>query len=295
MLSNTNSRMQLVPTIGTLVLAAQRLLPAVQQMYASWAQINNYKSDILNVLIQLESPNIEEISMTLKSKINFSTITFNSVSYQYPGSESAAIRNITMTLNRNDFMGIMGGSGSGKSTFLDLLMGLLKPSSGSILIDGKCLHSNKRLLNDWMASIAHVPQYIYLADTTIAENIAFPLTFDRLDIKRVISSAKYAQIDSYIENLQTSYNTIIGESGIRLSGGQRQRLGIAKAFYKRADLYIFDEATSALDQYTESRVISTFKTLASNSMVIHVSHNQKSLSLCNKLIRIDNGTLMEVF
>ena len=205
------------------------------------------------------------------------------------------LRNIDLEIRRGERVGIIGSTGSGKSTTVDILMGLLKPVAGRILVDGKDLNDPEypdRLIS-WRSTIAHVPQSIYLADSSIAENIAFGLPIDQIDLARVRVAAEQAQIASFIESSSDGYNTFVGERGIRLSGGQRQRIGLARALYKQAQLLVFDEATSALDNDTEAAVMDAVQGLSPDLTVILITHRLSTVAQCNRIIEIVDGKASE--
>ena len=179
---------------------------------------------------------------------------------------------------------------------IDLLMGLLVPSSGRLLVDGIDLHDPlfpERILS-WRSSIAHVPQNIYLADSSIAENIAFGVPRDQIDMQRVIQAATYAQIDSYITSNSDGYSSFVGERGIRLSGGQRQRIGIARALYKNSKILVLDEATSALDNLTETSLMRCINSFSSSLTVIMIAHRLSTLSSCDRIIELRNGSIFNI-
>jgi ATP-binding cassette subfamily B protein len=182
-----------------------------------------------------------------------------------------------------------GVTGSGKSTIVDILMGLLTPTEGHLKVDGVIIDRFKQ--SAWQKHLAHVPQHIYLADTTIAENIAFGVPAEKIDMKRVESAAVNAQIDSAIRDWPDGYQTRVGERGVRLSGGQRQRIGIARAFYKNADIVILDEATSALDMETEDAVMSAIDSLHNDLTIIIVAHRLSTLKSCDQIVEINDGAV----
>jgi ATP-binding cassette subfamily B protein len=186
-------------------------------------------------------------------------------------------------------MGFIGSTGAGKSTLLDIVMGLLDPSAGTLTIDGTPITAaNKR---GWQAHIAHVPQAIFLADTSIEENIAFGVPKDQIDFNRVKRAAQQAQISEIIESWPQKYRTFVGERGVRLSGGQRQRIGIARALYKQADVIIFDEATSALDNETEEAVMQAIDGLSNNLTILIIAHRLTTLKNCTEIVELANGAI----
>ena len=187
-----------------------------------------------------------------------------------------------MKIEKGSWIGVIGETGAGKSTLLDIIMGLLEPSKGGLYIDDKLLSSSD--IKSWQSKIAHVPQVIFLADTSVYENIAFGVNANEIDCDLVIRSAKIAQINETIESLPTGYETIVGERGIKLSGGQRQRIGIARALYKQAEVIVLDEATNALDSSKENLVMKALKGLNKNITVIMVAHRLSTLDNCTQVI-----------
>jgi ATP-binding cassette subfamily B protein len=186
---------------------------------------------------------------------------------------------------------LIGSTGSGKSTTVDLLMGLLAPTAGRVLVDGADLNDpvHPERLAAWRATIAHVPQSIYLVDSTIAENIAFGVPLQHIDLARVQQAAAQAQIASFIEGSSQGYDSFVGERGIRLSGGQRQRIGIARAIYKQARVLVFDEATSALDTDTEAAVMEAIDGLSRDITLVMIAHRLSTISRCDRVIELWHG------
>jgi ATP-binding cassette subfamily B protein len=197
--------------------------------------------------------------------------------------------NVTVTIPKGARVGIVGKTGSGKSTLMDILMGLLEPSSGQILIDEQPVIATNRSL--WQRHISHVPQHIYLSDASIAENIALGLPGDAIDHDRVRRAAQQAQIAEFIETHRQGYETRVGERGIQLSGGQRQRIGIARALYKDADVLVFDEASSALDMKTETAVMQAVGQLEPDLTVFIIAHRIQTLRECDIILRLEDGRL----
>jgi ATP-binding cassette subfamily B protein len=201
------------------------------------------------------------------------------------------LKEVTLEIRPGERIGLIGTTGSGKSTLVDVVMGLLEPSSGRVLVDGADLHdaNHPERLLCWRATIAHVPQSIYLADCSIAENIAFGVPSHQIDMVRVRQAAEQAQIAAFIEASAQGYDSFVGERGIRLSGGQRQRIGIARALYKQANVLVFDEATSALDMATEKAVIDAVEGLSRSLTLVMIAHRLSTVAQCDRVIELDRG------
>ena len=281
-----------MPLLGALALGAQRLLPALQQIYIGWASLNSYNTAIHEVLEMLNQP--LPLAMDIPKPLFLREgLRLEGVYFRYGTGQQDVLRGLDLEIRRGECIGIIGSTGSGKSTTVDLLMGLLVPTTGRLLIDGADLHDlhhPERLLA-WRAAIAHVPQSIYLADSSIAENIAFGVPREMIDLDRVKRSASQAQIASFIESNLDGYDSFVGERGIRLSGGQRQRIGIARALYKNAKMLVLDEATSALDTTTESAFIETVNKLTEDITIVMIAHRLSTLKRCDRIIRLTEGTV----
>lgn len=279
-----------LPLMGVLVLSAQRLLPLLQQGYASWTQIQSSKATLIDTLDLLNQPLPECLDSSTSAEVVFkSKITLRRISFQYHEGSKWILKNLDLSIYKGARIGIVGKTGSGKSTLLDLVMGLLAPTNGHLLIDDQEVTSQN--CRAWQSHIAHVPQAIFLADITIAENIALGIPYSLIDHARVKAAAAKAQIANIIESLPQGYDTFVGERGVRLSGGQRQRIGIARALYKNADVIVFDEATSALDTQTEHAVMEVIDQLSTELTIIIVAHRLTTLRGCNQIIELDSGEI----
>jgi ABC-type bacteriocin/lantibiotic exporter with double-glycine peptidase domain len=283
-----------IPILGALALGAQRLLPVLQLGYASWTNIRGGQASLSAVLDLLDQPLPAFIHLPPQVPILFQhTITLDSITFQYERAAPWVFQEgLKLTISKGSCIGFVGTTGSGKSTLLDIIMGLLQPTGGSVSIDGiKITGLNDR---SWQAHIAHVPQAIFLADATIAENVAFGVPVEDIDYARVREAAQKAQIAQTVESWNKQYNTVVGERGVRLSGGQRQRIGIARAFYKQADVIVFDEATSALDHDTERRVMESIESLGDELTVIIVAHRLTTLKNCTQIIELEDGQIKRI-
>ena len=293
LVSQRGSGPSVIPLLGAMALGAQRLLPALQQIYSGWAALKGYNAAMESVLAMLHQPlQLQVIGskhLPLRQGIRFDRVYFS-----YGPNQPNVLKGLDLEVLRGERIGLIGSTGSGKSTMVDLLMGLLVPSAGRILVDGADLNDvdyPERVLS-WRASIAHVPQSIYLADKSIAENIAFGVPREEIELARVKQAAALAQVASFIESSPEGYESFVGERGIRLSGGQRQRIGIARALYKQARVLVFDEATSALDNETEEALMTAIEAFSRDLTVILVAHRLTTVERCDRVIRMSQGRIV---
>ena len=281
-----------IPKLGALALGAQRLLPLLQQAYGGWSSFAGNSKLFSDVLQLVQAPVAAGEMPHSDERLPFARdIIFDDVSLSYPERPNA-LRGVSFTIAKGTRVGIMGPSGSGKSSLLDVLTGLLEPTTGEVRIDGCRITSENRIL--WQRHVAHVPQTVYLPDTSIAACIAFGETGPVMDLERVEQSARRAQLHDFIMTLPTGYQTKVGERGVRLSGGQRQRIAIARALYKQASLLIFDEATGALDRKTERDVMDSIECLGRDITVLVVSHRLSALRGCDSILVIEEGTIAAI-
>ena len=280
-----------IPALGAIALGAQRLLPALQNCYASWSVITGSRALLFDSLLLLEQPISTDSSNTLAERMDFKeNIRLDSVSFRYKKNTPWVLDNLNLEISKGERIGFVGETGSGKSTSLDLIMGLLEPTTGEVIIDGKPLTDVE--LHKWRKNIAHVPQSIFLIDSSMAENIAFGVPKELIDIKLVQDAAKQAQIAEFIERQPNGYDSPVGERGVQLSGGQRQRIGIARALYKKANVLIFDEATSALDDTTEKAVMDAIEGLDRSVTVLFIAHRLTTLRNCDRIIELKDGSVL---
>ncbi len=283
-----------LPLLGALALGAQRLMPMAQKVYEGWAQSNSAKDSLANVLELLDQPLPADALLPPPEPLELRHgIQLEGVRFRYGPELPEVLQGLNLGIHRGERIGLIGSTGSGKSTLVDLLMGLLEPTTGLILIDGTALYDPQQpeRLSAWRAAIAHVPQSIYLADSSIAENIAFGIPKDKIDPLRVRQAAQQAQIAAFIESSPQGYDTFVGERGIRLSGGQRQRIGIARALYKRAQVLVLDEATAALDNATEHAVMEAVEGLSRALTIVMIAHRLSTIQRCDRLIHLEQGAI----
>ena len=280
-----------IPVLGALAIGAQRILPLMQQLYAAWSAIQSGGPMLRDTLVLLEQPLPSYLNQPAEQPLSFKhSLGLQSVSFKYKTSEGLILQNIDLEIKKGERIGLIGTTGSGKSTLTDIIMALLTPGQGQLLVDGSAVTPlNYR---SWQQQIAHVPQAIFLADATIEENIAFGVEPHLIDSSRVVDAARKAQISELIDALPDRYKSRVGERGMRLSGGQRQRIGIARALYKQAGVIILDEATSALDTDTESAVMSAIEGLNDELTVIIVAHRLSTLKKCDRIIELDQGRIV---
>ena len=280
---NDSGSENILPILGMIALGAQRLLPMMQQIYVSLTIFQGSKKSIQDALNFLEKPLPVYLNDNTQYNICFNkNILIKNLSFKY--NNKKIISNFNLEIIKGNRIGIIGKTGSGKSTLVDLIMGLLIPQSGKILIDDVELDLNN--IYSWRTKIAHVPQNIFLSDSSVFENIAFGIPFNKIDRDRVYYAAKAAVIYDTINELPDGFNTITGERGIKLSGGQKHRIVIARAIYKKCSILILDESTSALDNITEEEVMNSLKNLDPDLTIIIIAHRLSTLNYCDKIIEI---------
>jgi ATP-binding cassette subfamily B protein len=280
-----------LPVLGAIAFGAQRLLPVLQQAYGSWATILGSQASLAVTLDLLEQP-VDDAAMTLPPPpLAFQQeVRFDSIRFRYANEGPWVLDDFNLTISKGSRVGFVGTTGSGKSTALDLLMGLLTPTDGRVLVDDVPITGPR--IRAWQRVIAHVPQHVFLADTSVAENIAFGSSRADIDVERVRQAARQAQIAEFIEGRPEGYDAVVGERGIRLSGGQRQRIGIARALYKRASVLIFDEATSALDNVTEQLVMKAIDELNRDLTIVLIAHRLSTVRHCDLIVELDHGKVI---
>lgn len=278
-----------IPVLGAFALGAQRLLPVLQQAYGAWQTIRGGQAQFKDAIGLLEQPLPNYLINEEVKSIDFKKyIKLDNLKFKYTEDDSV-INNISIKIDKGSRIGFIGSTGCGKSTLLDIIMGLIEPTEGKFLIDETEIDfKNTR---SWQKHIAHVPQTIFLSDSTIAENIAFGVPKDQIDHSKIEFAAKQAQLNDLVDKWEQKYDTKVGERGVRLSGGQRQRIGIARALYQDADVIIFDEATSALDNNTEKAIMNSITKLSKDLTIIMVAHRLTTLDCCSKIYELEHGKI----
>tara|TARA_B100001175_G_scaffold41955_1_gene31224 strand:- start:5879 stop:7675 length:1797 start_codon:yes stop_codon:yes gene_type:complete len=279
-----------LPILGFIALASQKLIPNMQQIYRCYASIAGSKEnldDTLKILNQDLVTNDQDRASQKEIK-NFHKLSLQNISFRYTNDDPLIFDNISLDIYKGEKVGIVGITGGGKSTLIDLILGLLKPESGQIFIDDNNIENVK---SSWQKMISHVPQDVYYSDDSFAKNIAFGSDIKNINQDKLIEASKDARILDYIMKQENDFNHSLGESGVQLSGGQKQRLGIARALYKDSNLIIFDEATSALDENTEKDVVNSIQSIDSKKTVLIIAHRLSTIKHADRIVSVDNGKI----
>lgn len=280
-----------VAFVGVFAAAGVRLLPTMTQLTAGLNQIrfaapNMEKiAEELQELIELEINKIPEACI---EKMPFTKIVLQNIHYQYPHAKQGVLNDVTLTITKGQSIGLIGTSGAGKSTIVNVLLGLLTPNTGQILVDGHPILN----MRTWLNNFAYIPQHVFLLDDTLKRNIALGVDDDALDEPKMKKAIQMAQLVSVVEELPLGVETIVGENGFRLSGGQRQRVALARAFYHERDIIVMDEATAALDHETEKEVIDAIKQLHGVKTLIVIAHRLTTVEYCDVVCRMEKGKII---
>jgi len=285
----------ILPILTLFAMATVRLMPSIQSLSSMYANLryNLVSLDPLyDDLKELDQSNIEfKTDRSIKEPLQLTkVIEISDLTYKYPGSEELAVRDINFTIQKGKAIALVGESGAGKTTMVDLLLGLLVPTEGKILVDGKDIQNH---LSAWQRNIGYIPQSIYLADDTLRQNIAFGIPEDQINEKKVIEAIELAQLDKLVKELPDGMDTVVGEHGSRLSGGQQQRVGIARALYHKPQVLIMDEATSALDNITEQHIIKAIENLKGERTIVMIAHRLTTVMNCDQLYLMDQGKIID--
>jgi ABC-type multidrug transport system fused ATPase/permease subunit len=294
LLKTTGDLSRALPLVAVYALAGNRLLPALQMVYQSMTRLRygmpameSLRQDLLNI----DENWSKESTPPIEALVPRRMISLNSVSFTYPGGHKPALRNICLDFPVETTVGLVGVTGSGKTTAVDLVLGLLYPDQGNLLVDGIAITADT--IKKWQKSLGYVPQHIYLADDTIAANIAFGIPPDAIDLGAVERAARIAELHTFVTNeLPDGYMTMVGERGVRLSGGQRQRIGIARALYHDPAVIVFDEATSALDNLTEQAVMTAVHNLGGVKTIILIAHRLLTVRKCDIIYILHQGDVV---
>tara|TARA_Y100000589_G_C27187395_1_gene643272 strand:+ start:2055 stop:3812 length:1758 start_codon:yes stop_codon:yes gene_type:complete len=282
---------EFIPILGAFALGSQRLIPMFQQFYSGFAAISAHKVDVQSMLDYLykDSPISEKKIKALNFK---NSIELQNISFKYDGAEKETLKKISLSISKGDRIGLIGKTGSGKTTLVDVISGLLKPTDGKIFVDNQIQSS--RNLKNFQQIISYIPQNTFLVEGTIIDNVAFGVDRDKVDLKKIKRALKCASIYEYVNSLPKKFETYVGERGITLSGGQAQRISIARAFYRNSSILILDESTSALDMSTELEITNALKNISSDITIIIIAHRPSTLKICNKIIKMDCGGIENI-
>jgi ABC-type multidrug transport system fused ATPase/permease subunit len=289
----------ILPALGMFGVAGMRLIPSVNLLISGIAKIRLSKNatEILCQDLKFLSDHSGvsregEISSGYEVKGDrFENVELINVYYKYPSSDAYVLKGVNMVINRGEFIGVVGQSGAGKTTLVDLILGLLRGKSGEIRINGNPVNDND---NEWKSHVAYLPQMAFISDDTIRKNVALGIEDDRIHDDKVWSALKQACLCDAVESMPDGINTKLGESGIRLSGGQKQRISLARAFYFDRDVLVMDESTSALDAMTESDIVSAIRDLRGHKTIIVIAHRKSTLEACDKVFEVQNGIVKEL-
>ena len=279
-------------TLALLAIASFKLIPSISRILFSLQNVRFNKSS-LDILVKEvdKSDGIKNLQFDFEP-FNFKNkIEFKNVDFKYKSSNQKILNNVNFTIKKGSTVGIVGESGVGKSTFINLLMGFLEPTNGEILIDSLKL---KKFKNQWMKLIGYVPQKLFLTDDTIKQNIAFGIDLLKIDNSKIKKAIKLSQLENLTKKFRNLYKESLGEQGSKISGGQIQRISLARSFYKDSQIYIFDEATNSLDNNTETKILNTVQKITKNKTLIIISHKIASLDFCDKVFRMKNGSLKRI-
>jgi ABC-type multidrug transport system fused ATPase/permease subunit len=283
----TGDTKQIVPVIGAFAAAAFRILPSANRVLSAITSLRYAESAINTIIKDLVDKNTDVLGEKVSLDLAFcSEIQLDDVCYSYPNTNKAALSSVNILIKKNDTVGIIGASGAGKSTLIDVILGLLKPTSGRVLVDSVDIQTS---LRGWQNKVGYVPQEIYLTDDTLRKNVAFGLPDELIDDKLLASALNSAKLADFVETLPNGIETLMGERGVRLSGGQKQRIGIARALYHNPSILVFDEAMSALDNDTEAEVMGAINLLRGSRTIIIIAHRLSTVQNCDRVYEVENG------
>lgn len=279
----------ILPALALYTFAGYRLIPAIHHVYSNWTEVQFHAAGMSEIVNGL---NLDVPELTDPAPLRFeSSLELKDVTFLYNPDEPAVLSNLTLRIEKGQSVGVVGPTGAGKSTLIDIILGLLRPTEGQLIIDGHPITTEN--VRGWQANLGFVPQDIFLLDDTLERNIAFGLSAAEIDAEKVVTAARTARIDEFISELPHGYQTSIGERGVRLSGGQRQRVGIARSIYSNPPVVVLDEATSALDNITEREVVNAIRELAKTRTVITIAHRLSTVKDCDQIFVLSAGQLVE--
>ena len=293
---NTTNTQNALPVLGIFVAASLRIIPSINQIVRSINQIKNSiyaASRLLSDLKEIDKFH-KDRDFNIKGNKDtferFEELNIKSIDFSYPGTNDKAIKNISLNIKQGECIGIIGKTGSGKTTLIDIMLGFLKPSNGDILANNTPIKND---LKSWMSLTAYIPQSIFLIDDTIKKNIALGIEDSEIDLEMIKKSLSMSRLDSFVENLPEKIETVIGERGMRLSGGQRQRIALARAFYFQRQIIVMDEATSSLDNETEKEVIDSINRMKRKITMLVIAHRLSTVKNCDYIYKIEDGEIIE--
>ncbi len=284
---------QIIPMVSFFAFAGYRIMPIMNRMAIAFtrlqfntAVLDKIRGDLLTDRGEVKIPAEEVKNLKFKNSIELKNLSFS-----YPKAKEYIFKDINLKINKSTAVAIVGPTGTGKTTFVDIILGLLSPTEGELLVDGVSI--TRENIRSWQRNLGYVPQHIYLSDDSIKNNIAFGLPEEMIDIDRVKKAASISNLDGFIENeLPNGYDTVVGERGIRLSGGQRQRVGIARALYSDPDVLVLDEATSSLDGITEESVMKAMDNVSKLKTLIIIAHRLTTVKKCDVIYLLDKGKIV---
>lgn len=300
MISAEGGAASTIPTLSLFAFTAYRLMPSLQQLFQGALTIR-FSQAAMDATIA-EWPQVKHLAAPAATRVSRAsvgvphgpppTVALHDVSFGYEGAGRMALQHVSLEIKPGESIGIVGRTGSGKTTLIDVVLGLYPPADGYLTVDGKRVTGDA--IGEFQRRIGYVPQQVFLGNATIAENIAFGVPPEEIDHDAVKHAAVLAQAEEFIGKLPDKFNSIVGERGVRLSGGQRQRLGIARALYHQPSILVFDEATSALDGLTESALMKAIRQLAGEHTVILIAHRLKTVEACDRIVMMDNGRVLGI-
>jgi len=280
---------------ATLIIAlfgvvAFRMLPSINRIVLALQQMSLTRAGLTGAVEDLALGRGTREDSSRGLPVTFNRLEISNLKYRYPNVAEHVIDVEQLRIDKSEAIGVVGTSGSGKSTFVDLIIGILQPESGDITVNGKTIYGSRR---QWQDQIGYVPQHVYLMNTTIRRNVAFGLPEKHIDNGQVERALRQANLLDFVQSLPQGWETEVGERGVRLSGGQRQRLGIARALYGSPQVIVLDEATSALDEFSEREIVESFREIAKDHTLIVVAHRTSTLRYCSRLIRLEGGRIVQ--